>query len=336
MRAAALTALRTLALVERAEPALRGTGDVLLRVEAVGICGSDIHYYAEGRIGGQVVEYPFVLGHEFSAIVLEAGSAVTRVRPGDRVAVDPAISCGVCDQCRSGRAHTCRGLRFLGCPGQREGCLCERIVMPERCCFPVPAGLGPGETALVEPLSIALHALALAGERCGGRVSIHGAGPIGLSVLLACRAAGVPAPRVIEPIPERREAALRLGAGSAEPPGAAAGEVSVAFECAGEQSALDEALASLEPGGRLVLVGIPAVPRWSFDADLGRRREITVVNVRRQNDRMEPAIRLAASRRGALASLLTHRYPLTRADEAFDLVARRSDGVLKALVETAP
>jgi L-iditol 2-dehydrogenase len=145
MQAAALTAPGTMSLVERPETEQPSADEVLIKVEAVGVCGSDIHYYREGRIGGQVVEYPFVVGHEFSGIVLEVGTSVTRVKTGDRVAVDPAVSCGVCDQCRGGRAHTCRNLRFLGCPGQMEGCLVERIVMPARCCFPAALRTVPSQ-----------------------------------------------------------------------------------------------------------------------------------------------------------------------------------------------
>jgi L-iditol 2-dehydrogenase len=333
MQAAALTAPGTMSLVERPETERPSADKVLLKVEAVGVCGSDIHYYREGRIGGQVVEYPFVVGHEFSGIVQEVGASVTRVKNGDRVAVDPAVSCGTCDQCRGGRAHTCRNLRFLGCPGQMEGCLVERIVMPARCCFPVSPALGAAVTALIEPLSIAIHASRLAGNLQGARVSVHGAGPIGLCVVLACRAAGAGEIRVVEPIPERRKAALRLGATSADAPGSATPEVAVTFECAGEQAAFDEALSALGPGGRMIMVGIPSMPRWGFDADLGRRREIALLNVRRQNECMEPAICLAEAHRENLDSLVTHRFPLARCGDAFELVAHRREGVLKALVE---
>jgi L-iditol 2-dehydrogenase len=335
MKAAALVAPHRLALVDRPDPRVTAPDDVLLDVETVGVCGSDIHYYLEGRIGCQVVEYPYVIGHEFSGIVREVGAAVTRAKRGDRVAVDPAVNCRACDQCRGGRIHTCRSMRFLGCPGQMEGCLSERIVMPERCCFPVPDGVGPAETALVEPLSIAVHATRLAGALAGKPVSIHGAGPIGLCVLLACRAAGAAEIRVLEPIAERRAAALRLGASSAAAPhpAGAAFEADFAFECAGQQAALDEALGGLAPCGRLVVVGIPSCDRWEFDADASRRREISIANVRRQNECMEPAIRLASARARELASLATHRFPLSRAAEAFALVAEKRGGVLKAVVE---
>jgi len=210
MKAVQLTGLRRMELCTVPDPVLRADTDVLLRVAVVGVCGSDVHYYTTGRIGSQVVQYPFRVGHECSAVVEAVGSRVTRVRPGERVAVEPAMSCGVCDQCRADRPHTCRQLRFLGCPGQAEGCLCERIVMPEACCFPVPASLTMEQAALVEPLSIGLYAVRLAALPPEARVAVLGSGPIGLSVVLAAREAGL-TPYVTDKLAPRLAAARRAG-----------------------------------------------------------------------------------------------------------------------------
>jgi L-iditol 2-dehydrogenase len=329
-------------LVERPEPVLREPHDVLLRVESVGVCGSDVHYYLDGRIGSQVVRYPFMVGHECSATVLEVGSAVRRVRPGDRVAVEPAVSCGACDQCRAGRRHTCRRLRFLGCPGQMEGCLCERLTMPEECCYALPPELSFDQAALVEPLSIGLYAVRLAGMRRGRPFAVLGAGPIGLCVLIAARAAGAGPAYVTEPIPERRAAAMSLGAAWAGDPYAAdpvptieAREpllLDTVFECSGKQEAMDEGVRLLAPGGRLMLIGIPAFDRASFEMDLLRRREIRLQNVRRQNECVADAIALAAERADALDRLRTHTFPLARAPEAMEWVANYRDGIIKAII----
>lgn len=324
---------------DRPEPVLTRPDDVLIRVDAVGMCGSDIHYYTTGRIGSQVVRYPFIVGHEFGGTVLEAGSAVTRVKPGDLVAVDPAMPCFACDQCRAGRSHTCRALRFLGCPGQAEGCLCERIVMPASSCVPVPAAFSAEDAALIEPLAIGAYAVKLAAFAPGSRVAIQGSGPIGLSVLLAALEAGAGGVTVSEPLAYRAAAARRLGATWAgapdalEPHLAAAvpAGVDVVFECCGRQEAMDQAVRALKPGGKLVLIGIPEFDRASFEMDLLRRKELCLQNVRRQNECVEAAIALLARHPEARA-MITHRFTADQAAEAFETVAAYRDGVIKAMV----
>jgi L-iditol 2-dehydrogenase len=321
------------------EPALQGDHDVLIRVGAVGMCGSDIHYYTTGRIGSQVVRYPFVVGHEFGGTVLATGNAVTRVKAGDRVAVDPAMPCFACDQCRAGRAHTCRKLTFLGCPGLASGCLCERIVMPETSCFAVPAGFTDEDAALAEPLSIGCYAVRLANLSPGCRVAIQGCGPIGLSVLLAARQAGAARVAVSEPLACRRACALRFGADWAGLPEAADAHlaaheplgVDAVFECCGKQEAMDQALAWLKPGGKLMLIGIPEFDRPSFAIDLLRRKELCLQNVRRQNECVEAAIALLG-RLPEAREMITHRFGAEQTAEAFETVAGYRDGVIKAMV----
>lgn len=135
MKAMQLTGIRQMEMFEVPAPFVTNDTDVLIRMTTVGVCGSDVHYYTTGRIGDQVVQYPFTVGHEGAGIVEKVGKKVTRVKPGDRIAIDPAMPCFQCDQCKAGRFHTCRKLRFLGCPGQAEGCLSEFLVMPETSCF---------------------------------------------------------------------------------------------------------------------------------------------------------------------------------------------------------
>ena len=135
MKAVLLTGIKQLEIRDIPAPALRNDSDVLLKIEMVGVCGSDVHYYQNGRIGSQIVKYPFILGHECAAVVKQIGKKVARVKTGDRVVVDPASPCYNCDQCKQGRENTCRNLRFLGTPGQGNGCLCEYIVFPEKSCY---------------------------------------------------------------------------------------------------------------------------------------------------------------------------------------------------------
>ena len=141
-------------MMEVATPEITNPNDVLIQMKTVGVCGSDVHYYETGQIGSQVVDYPFAVGHEGAGVVVAVGTAVTRVKPGDRIAIEPAMPCGACDQCLTDRAHTCRALRFLGCPRQAEGCLSEYIVMPEGSCFTVSATTSFDEAAISEPLAI--------------------------------------------------------------------------------------------------------------------------------------------------------------------------------------
>ncbi len=339
MRAAVLEGLHRVAIREAPEPVIEKPHDVLLRVDAVGMCGSDIHYYTSGRIGSQIVQYPFVVGHEFGGTVLAVGPAVTRVKPGDLVAVDPAMPCYSCDQCRAGRFHTCRNLTFLGCPGQATGCLCDRLVMPETSCFATPASFSAEDAALIEPLSIGYYAVKLAGLAAGSRLAIQGCGPIGLCVLAAARDKGAARITVSEPLAYRREAALRLGADEAVAPDALDARLAereplgldVVFECCGQQAAMDQAVTALKPGGSLMLVGIPTADRVSFPIDLLRRRELRIQNVRRQNECVEMAIALL-ERRPELRALITHRFEAGRTADAFETVAGYRDGVIKAVV----
>ncbi len=184
MKSMVLTGLNQLAITEKPVPVPGRPDDVLIRMKSVGICGSDIHYYREGRIGSQIVKYPFTVGHEGAGIIEKAGLSVTNLKPGDRVAIDPAMPCYTCDQCKSGRFHTCRNLKFLGCPGQAEGCLSEYIVMPSASCYKLNDNLTFDEGALSEPLSIGLYATRLSGPLKDAKIGILGSGPIGISVLL--------------------------------------------------------------------------------------------------------------------------------------------------------
>jgi len=322
-------------------PEIRDGKDILLKTEVVGVCGSDIHYYKEGRIGDQAVSYPYRVGHEFSATVVDVGGDVKSIRQGDRVAVDPAISCGHCIQCRTGRENTCLNLRFLGCPGQAEGCLSEHIVMPEHCCFPIPETMSLEQAAIVEPLSIGLYAANTSVPLENASVGILGCGPIGLSVMLPTLAAGARNIYVTDKINERLDVAAAQGAKWVGNPleKDIVKEISdrepelldVVFECCGQQEALNQAVCLLKPGGTLMVIGIPAEDRISFPVDEMRRKEITIQNVRRQNNCVQAAIDFISEGHD-VDFMITHRFTLEETGEAFDLVGDYRDGVVKALI----
>jgi L-iditol 2-dehydrogenase len=343
VKAIVLTGIRQMKMVNVPEPTIKKDDEVLLKVEVVGVCGSDVHYYETGRIGSQIVEYPFVVGHECVATVEAVGSAVTRVKTGDRVVVDPAIACNDCDQCKRGRRNTCLNLKFLGCPGQAGGCLCEYIVMPEDCCFPIDDKITFEQGVLCEPLAIGVYAVKQACISGNTDIAILGVGPIGLSCLVSAVAENANSCYVTEKIEERVEAAKKNGATwvgnpnkedivkeilRQEPAG-----VDVVFECAGQQETIDQAVELLKPGGKLMLIGIPRLERISFTIDKIRRKEITIVNVRRQNDCTQTAIDLIASGKITADFMITHRFKLEQTRQAFDMVAEYRDGVIKALIE---
>ena len=342
MKAMALTGLRQMAMIEVPFPAIQKPNEVLLRLTAVGVCGSDIHYYTKGRIGSQVVHYPYRVGHECAAVVEAVGASVHHLKPGDSVAVDPAMWCGQCDQCQIGRYHTCRNLRFLGCPGQAEGCLAEAIVMPAASCFKTPPTMSPELAALVEPLAIGVYAASLAAPLMGRRIAILGAGPIGLSVLLAAREQGAARIYVTDPLLPRRTAAQQAGADWTGSPGETDIVAAIAqrepllldavFECCGQQEALDQGGRLLKPGGTLFIVGIPETDRVIFDIDTLRRRELTIRNVRRQNEKTAETIAKVAEGRLHPEFMITHRFSFAETPKAFDLVAAYADGVIKAMI----
>jgi L-iditol 2-dehydrogenase len=342
MKSIVLTGVRRVELRDVPKPALAADNDVLLRTSVVGLCGSDLHYFTADTIAGERIPLPDVLGHEVSAVVEAVGRAVKRLKPGDRVAVDPAVSCGACDQCRSGRPHTCRSLLFLGSPGEKDGALAEFFVMPEANCFAVPEGVSMREAMLVEPFSIALHALSFWLGGPSHSLAVLGSGPIGLSLILAARAAGIAEIDATDPIPERAAAALKAGASWAGDPGRADLDREIetrrplgydaVFECCGEQSALDQAVQWLKPGGTLAVVGIPLVERIAFPSAALRRKEIRVQSVRRQNRFVKRALLLLSAKLVDLAFLANRDFPPEEAQAAFETAAARKDGVLKTSI----
>jgi L-iditol 2-dehydrogenase len=342
MKSARLTALRKLEICDIPAPELKGDGDVLIKMESAGVCGSDVHYFKTGRIGSQVVEFPFTVGHEGAGTVVRTGKAVSRVKAGDRIAVEPAMPCGKCDQCACGRHHTCRKLRFLGCPGQAEGLFSEYIVMPEDSCFKIPDSMTFEQAALSEPLAIGLYAVKKSGMGKGASIGILGAGPIGLSVLLPALHYGVGKIYVTDKIDARLAAAKKAGAywtgnpdkadvvkdiSSAEPL-----LLDYVFECCGQQEAADQAIKLLKPGGKLMIIGIPEFDRWSFVADDFRRKEICVQNVRRQCDCAQAALDLISGGAVNVDIMATHHFKLEKIADAFNLVGDYKDGVIKAMI----
>ena len=343
MKAMMLTGIRQMEMKEVPSPAILNDLDVRIKMKTLGVCGSDIHYYVSGRIGSQVVEYPFTVGHEGAGEVVEIGKGVSKVKPGDRIAIEPAMPCWECDQCTAGRPHTCRKLRFLGCPGQAEGSLSEFIVMPESSCFKIPDNMSYDEAAISEPLAIGLYAIKQSIPMKGVKVGILGFGPIGMSVMLPAMAMGAKEIYVTDKIDRRLQIAGKNGASLTGNPdhenvvekisGSVPELLDVVFECCGQQDAMDNAIDLLKPGGKLMIIGIPEFDHWSFPTDKIRRKELNIQNVRRQNEAVQPALDMIANGEISVKSMATHRFPFDRTKEAFDLVAAYGDGVMKAMID---
>jgi L-iditol 2-dehydrogenase len=341
VKALRLFAPRDLRVAEVPEPE-PGPGEVLIRVRAVGVCGSDVHYYVDGHIGDAVPTLPFTLGHEFAGEVAALGPGVTWPAVGTRVAVDPAVPCGKCEICLEGNPNCCPNVRFPG-SAPVNGSLSEYYVHPAELCVPLPGALDFADGAMLEPLGVAVHALNLAKVRPGDSVAILGAGPIGLMLLQIARGSAG-AVYVSEPIPERRALAARMGAAGVCDPSATdpvkwlqaetkGRGVDIAIEVAWGAEAVTQAVRMARPAGKLVIVGIPREDVVVFPAGTARRKGLSILMSRRMKFVYPRAIALVEAGIVDLRSLLTHRFPLERAAEAFELVATVGDGVVKAMVD---
>jgi L-iditol 2-dehydrogenase len=300
-------------------------GESLIRIEAVGLCGSDLHWFEDGAIGDAILAAPVVPGHEF------AGTAETGPHRGQRVAVDPALPCGRCRMCLEGHHNLCPHTAFAG-HADRDGGLQRHLAWPDAALHPLPGDLDATTGALLEPLGVAIHAFDLGHVPLADAVAVLGCGPIGLLIAQVARAAGARVVVATDPLPHRREAALRAGAEQAvAPEDLPDTQVDVAFEAAGAQQAVDQALQLARPGARVVLAGIPGDDRTSFSASLARRKGLTLVMARRMKAVYPRAVALVQSGRVELDWLVTHRFPLERSAEAFATAAARRG--LKVVIE---
>lgn len=322
MRAVRLHGVGDLRLHDE-EPPATTPGRTLVRVGAVGICGSDLHWFAEGSIGDARVARPLVLGHEI------AGVAVGGPLDGRLVAVDPAVPCGSCSTCSAGLGHLCPEVVFAG-HGTQDGGLQETLSWPTRLLHPLPEPMTAEDGAMLEPLGVALHAHDLGHVRVGARVAVLGLGPIGLMLVQLLAALGAGHVVAVDPLAHRRRAALDQGADEALAPDELAGGLGrrvsgadVVFEVAGTDEAVHGAFLAARPGGRVVLVGIPEGDRTTFQASLARRKGLTILMSRRMAEVYPRAIRLVEQGSVDLRSVVTERYPLEEAPAAFKAAASR-------------
>jgi L-iditol 2-dehydrogenase len=309
-----------------------GPDQVLVRIAAVGVCGSDVHYYQHGRIGEFVVREPLVLGHEASGVVVGRGVAATRHEPGQRVALEPGVPCGRCAQCRAGRYNLCPEVTFFGTPPV-DGAFARYVTINEHFAHPVPDTLTDEQAALIEPLSVGLWAARRAGIRPGDTVLVTGAGPIGLLALQTARVAGAARVVVTDLAADRRELAARLGADEAvDPRGAdlAGLGADVLLECSGAPPAVAGGLGALRGGGTAVLVGMGA-DEVTLPMSALQVREVTVTGTFRYANTYPGAIALVAAGRLDTDSLVTGRFGLRQVEQALT-VGSSGAGTVKAVV----
>jgi L-iditol 2-dehydrogenase len=342
MRVARLHGIHDLRLEDLPQPK-PGPGEVLLKVASVGVCGSDVHYYEEGRIGDAVVTHPIIMGHEFSAWIAGLGEGVEGLEIGQLAAVEPAIHCGECEACQHGHPNLCPDVRFCGTP-PINGVFAEYTVMPAENCFPLPKGFGPEEGAMLEPLGIAIHAVDLAHLKPGQTIAVLGAGPIGLLTAAVAKAAGAGEIYMTDPLADRRKFALDYVADVTLNPEETdvvaeimrlthGRGVDVAFEAAGAPETPDQAAAVTRPGGKVVVAGIPSDDTMTMTASTVRRKGLTIKLVRRMKHTYPRAIRLVQKGMVDVKSLVTHLFPLDRIADAFEMVVDYDDGVLRALIQ---
>jgi L-iditol 2-dehydrogenase len=325
MIAARLHGVRDIRTHAEAIP-VAGAGEELVRVTAVGLCGSDLHWFTEAGIGDARLTRPVVPGHEFAGVI-EGGP-----RHGQLVAVDPALPCRRCEMCLDGFRNLCPAVVFAGHGGQ-DGGLQQYLSWPSWALHPLPDGMNAVNGAVLEPLGVALHALDLGHLRIGSTTAVIGAGPIGLLLVQAAKRAGAVRVVVVEPLAHRRDAALQVGADTVLDVDEARDDIGAdtVYEMAGNDNAVEIALRAARPGARVVLGGIPDGDRTSFQASLARRKGLTLVLVRRMNEAYPRAIRLVERGLIDISSIVTHRYPLERAAEAFAVAADRQG--LKVVIE---
>ncbi len=340
MKALFLDAASTFRLGEYTDPDANSSDKLRLKVQAVTVCGSDLHYYKEGSIGSSIVHQPAILGHEFSAVVDDDRGAEFGFPKGTLVAVDPADPCGHCEWCEAGYANLCPNVKFAG-SAPIHGAMREVFYAKPTLLFKVPTGFDAADAALLEPLGVALHAVDLAKIKLGASVAVVGGGAIGLLILQVARVAGAGSIHVVEPITYRREFALKLGADTVHETTQSLLEltnkrgVDVVLEATDSPTGPQAACNAARIGGKVVLVGIPDGDSFSLTASSIRRKGLIIKMSRRMGHVYPRAIQLVAKKLVNIKAIATHHFSLENAPEAFKLQETRQDGVIKSVIYLA-
>ena len=342
MKALVLHGIRDLRVDDVPEPPKPGPGQVKIRVRAVGLCGSDVHYYTHGRIGDQVVTKPMIVGHEGAGEVVEFGPGVEGLKVGQRIAIEPAHFCGTCEWCITGRPNVCPTVRFRSTP-PHDGLMCELALLERPQCIPIPDAMTFDEAAMLEPLQVAVHATNLIGVHPGETAAVVGAGSIGLGCLEMAKVGGAGRLIVTDKLDYRLALARQLGATDTvnvakEDPIEAVLRLTggrgadLVYECTNRAAGAPQAYDIAAICGRVCLVGIPEEDEIVLDSHRARRKELRVQYIRRSRNAAQQAITLVTNGQIDVKRWITHRVGLAEASKAFDMVAGYSGGVLKAVI----
>jgi L-iditol 2-dehydrogenase len=341
MRVAELHAPKDFRLVD-ARIADPGAGEIQARIRAVGVCGSDLHYYSEGSVGDTACVYPMVLGHEPTGEIVKVGAGVTGWSRGDKAILEPALYCYHCEFCMTGHHNVCENIRFLSMP-DTPGFFREYVNLPVSNVLPMPPELSFEENTLFEPLAIILHSMQFAQPQVGDTAAVFGTGPIGLLTVAVLKISGVRRVYAVDPVPHRRELALRMGADASIDPHAAdpvreirrdtgTRGVDFAVDCVAKDNSINQCIAVTRGAGRVVVTGIPSEARVALEFHVMRRNEIALFNVRRSNHETPAALQLLRERPKFFGPLVTHARPIDDIAGAFDVAENYRDGVGKIVV----
>jgi len=318
MRASVLVEPGRIEMQERPVPR-PGPDEVLVRVRSVGVCGSDVHYYTDGRIGPYVVEQPLILGHEVSGVVADVGPGVPGHRVGERVAIEPQRPCRRCRHCKTGRQNLCEQMEFYATP-PLDGTFCDYVLAPADFAHPVPDSMSDHAAALLEPFSVGLWACSKAGIRPGDSVLVTGGGPVGALTCLAARSFGASTVVVTDPVESRRKRILDFGATEAHDPTDSAFEadgldVDAFIECSGAVPAMLTGLEALRAGGTAVMVGLGA-DEMSLPVGRIAMKEIVLTGIFRYVDTWPRVMGAAQQPDVDLDALVTAEFGLEDAEGA--------------------
>ncbi len=319
-----------------------GPGEVMVRIKAVGICGSDLHWYMDGIVGEYRMPLPQVMGHEPAGEIVAVGPGVTTRKVGQRVAIEPAMACYHCEFCHAGKYNLCPNVKFLSAP-PLAGCFREFVTVPIANASPIPDSMTMVQATIVEPLAVIMHMLELTPIRMNETVAVMGAGPIGLLTAQGARLAGAGKVFSVDRVAHRARLAKSLGADEgicsreADPVESildltGGRGVDVVFDAAADSETLINSLKVLRTGGRLCVVGISYETSPRLDWHLAMNKEINIQTIRRSNHNDDAAIALIAA--GKITDgIVSHRFPLDKTADAFKLLEDYSDGVAKVIIE---
>lgn len=344
MKACAMVAARKMEWLEVDIPEPK-EGEVLIKLEYVGICGSDLHFLKDGKLGNWCPDGPLVLGHEPGGVVVEVGAGVENLKAGDKVAIEPQVPCGECEECRNGRYNLCSHVKFMAIPHEKDGVFSEYCTHAASMCYKLPENVSTLEGAMVEPLSVGMHAAELCGARIGESAVILGSGCIGLCTLMALKARGVSSVYVADMQQKRLDKAKELGADRVFNPAEEnieefirslpGGGVDLVFECAGNKYTTYQATKLIKRAGRIVLVGMSPEPDLTLDIATLSAREGIVYTVYRYRNLYPKAIAAISAGKIPVKKVVSHTFKFEDTAEACEYCLTRQDDVIKGVIKMA-